>query len=60
MLPTKCFMMDKVFCRVADFTLTSTTHLNQFSLAHSGHPGLGTSFYAGNPVELSLMAMRRW
>ncbi|GJU03366.1 hypothetical protein Tco_1113704 [Tanacetum coccineum] len=49
-----------VYSRVVDFTLTSRTHLNQFSLAHSRHPGLGTSFYAGNPVELSLMAMRRW
>ncbi|GJZ60583.1 retrovirus-related pol polyprotein from transposon TNT 1-94 [Tanacetum coccineum] len=31
MLPTKCFMMDKDFSRVVDFTLALTTHLDQFS-----------------------------
>ncbi|GJT32890.1 hypothetical protein Tco_0923309 [Tanacetum coccineum] len=59
MLPTKCFMMEKVFIRVVGFTLTSTSRLDQFSLAYSSHPGLGSTFYGGNPVELSLMTMMR-
>ncbi|GKA14566.1 hypothetical protein Tco_0694212 [Tanacetum coccineum] len=36
------------------------TYLDQSSLAYSRHPGSRTIFYARNPVELSLMAMRRW
>ncbi|GJZ56347.1 G-type lectin S-receptor-like serine/threonine-protein kinase [Tanacetum coccineum] len=50
--------------------LTSTTHLDQFSLAQSGHLSLGPAkgcvfrdvlnFQAGKPVELSLMARKRW
>ncbi|GJX97195.1 hypothetical protein Tco_0352993 [Tanacetum coccineum] len=60
MLLTKCFMLDKVFSRVVDFMLTSMAHMDQFSLAHSGHPGSGTTFYVGYPVELSLMTIRRW
>ncbi|GJX52659.1 hypothetical protein Tco_0281028 [Tanacetum coccineum] len=50
--------------------LTSTTHLDQFSLAHSGHLGLRPAkgcvfrdvlnFQAGKPVELSLMARKRY
>ncbi|GKA95452.1 hypothetical protein Tco_0817490 [Tanacetum coccineum] len=58
MLPT--IMMDKVFGLVVDFPWTLLTHLDQFSLACSRHPGSGMTYYAGNPVELSLMAMRRW
>nr|GEU37117.1 retrovirus-related Pol polyprotein from transposon TNT 1-94 [Tanacetum cinerariifolium] len=34
--------------------------IDQFSLAYSRHPDSGTLFYVGNPVELSLMEMRRW
>ncbi|GJV76059.1 hypothetical protein Tco_1507643 [Tanacetum coccineum] len=60
MLPTKCFMREKVFIRVVDFTLTSTTRLDQFLLAYLRHPSLGSTLYGGNPVELSLMAMMRW
>ncbi|GJS81464.1 hypothetical protein Tco_0748005 [Tanacetum coccineum] len=51
MLPTKCFMMDKVFSRVVNFTLNSMAYLNQFSLALSGHPGSGTAFYVEKPVQ---------
>ncbi|GJV57742.1 hypothetical protein Tco_1458747, partial [Tanacetum coccineum] len=43
MLPTKCYMIDKVFSLFVDFMFTSITYLDQFSLAHSGHPGLGTA-----------------
>ncbi|GJV16498.1 hypothetical protein Tco_1361821 [Tanacetum coccineum] len=49
--------------------LTSMNNLDQFLLAHSGHPGSRTAkgcvsrdvlnFRAGKPVKLSLMAMRR-
>nr|GEZ70926.1 hypothetical protein [Tanacetum cinerariifolium] len=63
-------MMDKAFNRVVDFTLTSTTHQDQFSLAYSGHPGSGIAkgcvsqdllnFGAGKPIELSLMEIGRW
>ncbi|GKA91766.1 FAR1-related sequence 5-like protein [Tanacetum coccineum] len=43
MLPTKCYMIDKVFSLVVDVMFTLITYLDQFSLAHSGHPGSGTT-----------------